>query len=52
MVIEPNEVLDGSERGARLVYVALTRAVKELTIVCSEELPDVLRSATPATVQT
>jgi len=50
VVLEPNEVLDGSERGARLVYVALTRAVQELTIVCSEELPEVLRSATPATV--
>ena len=50
VVVEPNEVLDGSERGARLVYVALTRAVQELTIVCAEELPEVLRSAPPATV--
>ena len=44
VVVEPTEVLDGSERGARLVYVALTRAVQELTIVCADELPEVLRS--------
>jgi DNA helicase IV len=51
VVIEPGEVLDGSERGARLVYVALTRAVQELTIVCSGALPDVLLSPAPATVR-
>jgi hypothetical protein len=42
VVVSPGEVLDGTERGARLVYVALTRAVQELTIVTSEPLPDVL----------
>jgi DNA helicase IV len=50
VVVEPGEVLDGSQRGARLVYVALTRAVQELTIVCSDELPEVLRWPAPATV--
>jgi DNA helicase IV len=50
VVVEPGEVLDGSERGARLVYVALTRAVQELTIVCSDGLPEVLESPAPATV--
>jgi DNA helicase IV len=42
VVVNPGEVLDGTERGARLVYVALTRAVQELTIVTAEELPAVL----------
>jgi DNA helicase IV len=42
VVVNPGEVLDGTERGARLVYVALTRAVQELTIVTTEELPAVL----------
>jgi DNA helicase IV len=50
VVVEPAEILDGSERGARLVYVALTRAVQELTIVYSGELPEVLRTPVPATV--
>ena len=43
VVVSPEEVLDGTERGARLVYVALTRAVQELTIVTAEELPELLR---------
>jgi DNA helicase IV len=42
VVVSPGEVLDGSERGARLVYVALTRAVQELTIVTADELPGLL----------
>jgi len=42
VVVSPDEVLDGTERGARLVYVALTRAVQELTIVSAGALPGVL----------
>jgi DNA helicase IV len=42
VVVSPEEVLDGTERGARLVYVALTRAVQALTIVTSGVLPELL----------
>ena len=43
VVVSPEEVLDGTERGARLVYVVLTRAVQELTIVTAGKLLAVLR---------
>ena len=33
VVVEPNELLDGTPRGARLLYVAMTRAVQELAFV-------------------
>jgi len=33
VVAEPERLLDGSARSARLLYIALTRAVQELTIV-------------------
>ena len=33
VVVEPDEILDGSARGARLLYVAMTRAVQELAFV-------------------
>ena len=33
VVVEPNEIFDGSPRGARLLYVAMTRAVQELALV-------------------
>jgi DNA helicase IV len=33
VVVEPDEILDGTPRGARLLYVAMTRAVQELAIV-------------------
>ena len=47
VVVSPEEVLDGTERGARLVYVALTRAVQELTIVSAGALPEMLGLASP-----
>ena len=33
VVVEPEDILDGTPRGARLLYVAMTRAVQELAMV-------------------
>jgi DNA helicase IV len=33
VVVQPDEILDGTARGARLLYVAMTRAVQELAFV-------------------
>jgi DNA helicase IV len=33
VVVEPNLILDGTPRGARLLYVAMTRAVQQLVFV-------------------
>jgi DNA helicase IV len=33
VVVNPHEILDGTTRGARLLYVAMTRAVQELAFV-------------------
>jgi DNA helicase IV len=33
VVVNPGEIFDGTERGARLLYVAMTRAVQELHMV-------------------
>ncbi len=35
VVVEPDEILGDTARGARLLYVAMTRAVQELTFVTS-----------------
>ena len=37
VVVEPNLILDGTPRGARLLYVAMTRAVQELAFVTTGE---------------
>jgi len=42
VVVEPHEILDGTARGARLLYVAMTRAVQELQFVTSGDHPDVV----------
>jgi DNA helicase IV len=39
VVVNPHEIFDGSERGARLLYVAMTRAVQVLHFVSSSPLP-------------
>jgi DNA helicase IV len=39
VVVEPDTILDGSARGARLLYVAMTRAVQELAFVTSRPTP-------------
>ncbi|MGI9030223.1 MAG: HelD family protein [Ilumatobacteraceae bacterium] len=35
VVVQPDEIMDGTARGARLLYVAMTRAVQELAFVTS-----------------
>ena len=42
VVANPHEILDGTTRGARLLYVAMTRAVQELTFVTDGEHPPVI----------
>ncbi len=42
VVVNPHEILDGSARGARLLYVAMTRAVQELTFVTDGAHPSVI----------
>jgi DNA helicase IV len=42
VVVEPERILDGTPRGARLLYVAMTRAVQELAFV-SDAPPALLR---------
>jgi DNA helicase IV len=42
VVAAPGELLDGTRRGARLLYVALTRAVQEAALAVTGPLPPVL----------
>jgi DNA helicase IV len=42
VVVNPHEIFDGSARGARLLYVAMTRAVQVLHFVADAPLPAVL----------
>ena len=42
VVVNPHEILDNSARGARLLYVAMTRAVQVLHFVGTAPLPTVL----------
>jgi DNA helicase IV len=42
VVVNPHEILDGTPRGARLLYVAMTRAVQVLHFVGDRPLPPVL----------
>jgi DNA helicase IV len=42
VVVNAHELLDGSERGARLLYVAMTRAVQVLSFVGEQPLPALL----------
>jgi DNA helicase IV len=39
VVVEPDAILDGTARGARLLYVAMTRAVQELSLVTTSDRP-------------
>jgi DNA helicase IV len=39
VVVEPDAILDGTPRGARLLYVAMTRAVQELAFVTTQPVP-------------
>jgi len=42
VVVNPDEILDGTTRGARLLYVAMTRAVQELAFVSSAAPPEII----------
>ena len=42
VVVNPHEILDGTTRGARLLYVAMTRAVQELAFVSSSAPPEII----------
>ncbi len=44
IVVNPHEVFDGTARGARLLYVAMTRAVQVLRFVGDADLPPPIRA--------
>jgi len=44
VVVEPAAIVDGSVRGLRLLYVAMTRPIQHLSIVHAEPLPEALRT--------
>ena len=39
VVVQPDEILGATARGARLLYVAMTRAVQELAFVTTSPAP-------------
>jgi DNA helicase IV len=45
VVVNAHEIFDGSARGARLLYVAMTRAVQVLRFVGDDDLPEPIRLA-------
>ena len=42
VIVNPHEILDGTARGARLLYVAMTRAVQELAFVTDALPPSII----------
>lgn len=42
VLVNPGEILDGTQRGARMLYVAMTRAVQDLSLISDKPLPEVL----------
>ena len=42
VVVNPHEILGDTSRGARLLYVAMTRAVQELAFVTTDDPPPVI----------
>lgn len=42
VVVNPHEILDGTPRGARLLYVAMTRAVQRLDFVTDAPAPAII----------
>ncbi len=46
IVVNPHEILGDTSRGARLLYVAMTRAVQELAFVTTGKRPTILESHT------
>ena len=51
VVVEPALFLEAGELGGRLLYIALTRAVQELTVVHAAPLPEPLAHALAASEQ-
>ncbi|WP_345631355.1 HelD family protein [Rugosimonospora acidiphila] len=50
IVVEPEQIVAGDERGHRMLYVALTRATRHLDIVCvGEPLPLSVPASAPTT---
>lgn len=43
VVVNPHEILGDTPRGARLLYVAMTRAVQRLDFVTDSAVPDILQ---------
>ncbi len=52
VVVEPAEVTTDSAQGLRALFVALTRATRELVVVHALELPNCMRADRPAEVVT
>ncbi len=50
VVVNPHEIFDGSALGARLLYVAMTRAVQVLHIVTDAPLPSAIDQGRPRSV--
>ena len=48
VVVEPRRIATGLAAGMRLLYVALSRATKRLTVITSEPLPEPLEEAATA----
>lgn len=42
VLVNPADILDGTKRGARVLYVAMTRAVQDLSLISDKPLPEVL----------
>ena len=48
IVVEPHRIVADSTAGMRLLYVALSRATRRLTVITSEDLPEKLEAAAAA----
>ncbi len=48
IVVEPHRIVADSTAGMRLLYVALSRATRRLTVITSEALPEKLEAAAAA----
>jgi DNA helicase IV len=49
VVVEPAAIMGGTASGARLLYIAMTRCVQELTVVHARPLPTPLSASAPIT---
>jgi DNA helicase IV len=45
VVVEPEAIVDGTNRGLRLLYVALTRPIQRLSVIHSKPLPGLLAAS-------